>query len=103
LRAIFQGAKKSCKEKKLQKRKEKIIVDVNAIILENRKKRTRTSLTAPNKVIKEISLPQEGDTGEIIGKTTTDASKLVVASNVVGTIIELDVEEKQNSGDANTE
>jgi hypothetical protein len=72
-------------------------------MLENREKRARTSLIAPKKVIKEVTLPQEGDTGEIIGETTTNVGKHVVASNVVGKIIEAIVEEKQNLRDANTE
>jgi hypothetical protein len=95
LKAIFQGVKKSCREKQFQKKKEKIIVDVNAIMLENRKKRTGTSLTTPNKMIKEISLLQEGDASEFIGETTIDASKPIVASNVVGKIIEVAIEENR--------
>jgi len=38
-------------KKKIQKRKEKIIVDGNAIRLENRKKKKGTSLATPSKVI----------------------------------------------------
>jgi hypothetical protein len=52
-------------------------------------------------VLKEVSLPQEGDTSEIIGETTTNVGKPIVTSNVVGKIIEVDIEE-QNSRDANT-
>jgi len=48
-------------KKKLQKWKEKIIVDVNAIMLENRKKKKGTSLATPSKVITNVSLRQEGD------------------------------------------
>jgi hypothetical protein len=42
-------------KKKLQKRKEKIIVDVNAIMLENKKKKRGASSVTPNKVT-EVSL-----------------------------------------------
>ncbi len=52
-------------------------------------------------MLKEVSLPQEGDTSEIIGETTTNVGKPIVTSNVVGKIIEVDIEE-QNSRDANT-
>jgi hypothetical protein len=68
-------------------------MDVNAIMLENMKKRTKTSSTAPNKVIIEVSLPQDKDINEIIGEIITDAGKLVVASNVVGKTTKVDVEE----------
>jgi hypothetical protein len=68
-------------------------MDINAIMLENKKKRTRTSPTTLNKVIKKVSLLQEGDIGEIIGETTTDVGKPDATSNVVGKIIEVAVEE----------
>jgi hypothetical protein len=68
-------------------------MDVNAIMLENMKKRTKTSSSAPNKVIIEVSLPQDKDINEIIGEIITDAGKLVVASNVVGKTTKVDVEE----------
>jgi hypothetical protein len=41
-------------KKKLQKWKEKIIVDFNAIMLENMKKRRGTSSITPNKVITKV-------------------------------------------------
>jgi hypothetical protein len=68
-------------------------MDVNAIMLENMKKRTKTSSSTPNKVNTEVSLPQDGDINEIIGEIITDAGKLVVASNVVGKTTKVDVEE----------
>jgi hypothetical protein len=40
-------------------------MDVNAIMLENRKKRKGASLVNPNKVIAKVSLSQEGDIGLI--------------------------------------
>jgi hypothetical protein len=57
-------------------------VDVNAITLENRKKKKGTSLVTPSKVIIEISLCQEGD-----------VHKLVAASNVVNKVIEVAIGE----------
>jgi hypothetical protein len=68
-------------------------VDVNAIMLENRKKRTKASLAAPNKVITKVSLPREGDTSEIIGETITNVGKPIVTSNVVGKTAKVVVEE----------
>jgi hypothetical protein len=68
-------------------------------MLENRKKRIKTSSTTPNKMITNVSLPQEGDTGETISKTTIDVSKHVIASNVVSKTIKLYIEENQNLRD----
>jgi hypothetical protein len=81
-------------KKKFQKWKEKIIVDVNAIMLENMKKMIGASSTTPNKVITEVSLPQEGDTGETISETTTDIDNPTAASNVVSKTIKVVVQEK---------
>jgi hypothetical protein len=53
-------------------------MDVNAITLENRKKKKGVSLTTPSKVITEVSLRQE-----------QDADKHVVTSNVVNKVIEV--------------
>jgi len=79
-------------KKKLQKRKEKIIVDVNAIMLENRKKKKGTSLATPSKVIIKVSLRQEGDD-----------DKLIVASNVVNKVIEVAIGEDQNLNNVDIE
>jgi hypothetical protein len=53
-------------------------MDVNAITLENRKKKKGVSLTTPSKVITKVSLRQE-----------RDADKLVATSNVVNKVIEV--------------
>jgi hypothetical protein len=71
-------------------------------MLENMKKRKKTSSIAPNKVITKVSLPQEGDTREIIGKFIIDVNKLVDASNVIGKTTKVAIEEEYNLGDVNT-
>jgi hypothetical protein len=76
-------------------------MDVNPIMLENMKKRIGASSTTPNKVITEVSLPQEGDTNETIGETTTNTDKPIVTSNVVSKIVEVAIEEK-NMRDVDT-
>ncbi len=58
-------------------------MDVNAIMLENRKKKKGTSLATPSKVITKVSLPQEGDVSKLI----VDANKLVAASSVVSKVM----------------
>jgi len=95
---------------KVQKQKEKIIVDVNAIMLENKKKRKGTSSIIVNKVITKVSLPQEGDIGETIGKTIediskpiTNANKLVAISSVVNKAIEVATEKGHNLRDIDPE
>jgi hypothetical protein len=60
-------------------------VDVNGIMLENRKKKKGTSLATPSKVITEVSLRQEGDD-----------DKPIVPSNVVNKVIEVSIGEDQN-------
>ncbi len=45
-------------------------------------------------MIIEISLPQEGDNGETIGKTTTDINKPTTTSNVVSKTVEVVIEEE---------
>ncbi len=72
-------------------------MDVNAIMLENMKKRIGASSTTPNKVIIKISLLQEGDTSE----TTIDTNKPIARSNVVTKIVEVVIEE-QNLKDVDT-
>ncbi len=74
-------------------------MDVNAIMLENKKKRKGTSSIILNKVITKVSLPQEGDIGEIMSKTIediskpiTNANKLVAISSVVNKAIEVATE-----------
>jgi hypothetical protein len=63
----------------------------------------RNIINNSNKVITEVSLPQERDTNETIGKTienigkpTTNANKPIVASNVMNKVVEVVVEEGQN-------
>jgi hypothetical protein len=63
-------------------------------MLENMKKRIGASSRTPNKVITEISLPQEGDISETISETTIDTDKPIVASNVVSKIVEVAIEEQ---------
>jgi len=53
-------------------------MDVNAITLENRKKKKGVSLTTPSKVIIEVLVRQEWD-----------VDKPVAASNVVNKVIEV--------------
>jgi two-component sensor histidine kinase len=65
-------------------------------MLENRKKRTGASLATPNKMIIKVSLLQEGDIGEIIGETTTNASKHAITSNVVNKTIKVVIEGEQS-------
>jgi len=72
-------------------------MDVNAIMLENMKKRIEASSTTPNKVIIKVSLLQEGDTSE----TTTNTNKPIATSNVVTKIVEVIIEE-QNLKDVDT-
>jgi hypothetical protein len=57
-------------------------MDVNAITLENRKKKKRTPLTTPSKVITKVSLHQEGD-----------VDKPIATSNVVNKVIEVTIGE----------
>jgi len=76
-------------------------VDVNAIMLENMKKRIGASSTTLNKVIIKVSLFQEGHINETIGETTTDTDKPIVTSNVVTKIVEVAIEE-QNLRDVDT-
>ncbi len=77
---------------RLQKRKEKIIVDVNAIMMDNKKKKKGASSTNPSKVITKLSLLQEGD----VGKAIANADKLVATSNVVNKVIEVVIGEDQS-------
>ncbi|CAM6015330.1 unnamed protein product [Sphagnum balticum] len=67
-------------------------MDVNAITLENRKKKKGASLATPSKVIIEVSLCQEGD-----------VDKLVAASNVVNKVIEVVIGEDRNLNNAGIE
>ncbi len=78
-------------KKKIQKRKEKTIMDVNAIMLKNKKKKKGTSSTTLSKMIIEISLPQEGD-----------ANKLVVVSSVVNKVVEVDIGEDHSLSTVDT-
>ncbi len=85
-------------------------MDVNAIMLENRKKKKGTSSITPNKVITKVSLPQEADIGETTGETiedisksTIDVMKLTAASNVMSKVIKIVVEEEHNMRDVDTE
>jgi hypothetical protein len=64
-------------------------MDVNAIMLENMKKKKGASSTTPSKVIIEVSLPQEGD----VDKFVANADKHIATSNVVNKVIEVDVGE----------
>jgi len=75
-------------------------VDVNAIMLENKKKRRRTSSIIPNKVIKKVSLFREGGIGETIsnitkdiGKPITNVDKHATTCSVLSKTIEVAVEE----------
>jgi hypothetical protein len=77
-------------------------MDVNAITLENRKKRKRASSITPNKVIIKLSSLQEGDTGEAIGKITIDVNKHVATSSFVNKVVKIVVEEGQNLKDVDT-
>ncbi len=99
MNVIFQGVRDAVREKKkLQKRKEKIIVDVNAIIFKNRKKKKGTSLATPSKMITKISLFQKGD----ISKSDVDVDKPIVTSNVVNKVIEIPIVEYQNLRNVDT-
>jgi hypothetical protein len=73
-------------------------VDVNAIILENRKKEKGASLATLSKMITKISLPQEGD----IYKSVTNVDKPVAASNVVNKVIEVAIGEYQSLSNVDT-
>ncbi len=64
-------------------------MDVNAIMLENMKKKKGTSSTIPTKVVTKISLPQEGG----VDKSIADANKPNATSNVMSKVIEIDVGE----------
>jgi hypothetical protein len=86
-------------KKKLQKQKEKIIVDVNAIMMENKKKKEGTSLANPSKVITEVSLLQEGD----VGKLVANANKLIATSNVVNKVVEVVIREDQSLSNVDIE
>jgi hypothetical protein len=84
-------------------------VDVNAIMLENQKKRRRTLLVIPNKVITKVSLFQEGGIGETIsnitkdtGKPITNVDKHVTTSSVLSKVIEVVVEEGNFLRDVDT-
>jgi len=72
-------------KKKFQKWKDKIIMDVNAIMMENKKKKKGASSTTPSKVSTKVSLPQEGD----VGKPIADVDKHVATFNVVNKVIEV--------------
>ncbi len=73
-------------------------MDVNAIILENRKKEKGASLATLSKMITKISLPQEGD----IYKSVTNVDKPVAASNVVNKVIEVAIGEYQSLSNVDT-
>jgi hypothetical protein len=80
--------------------KEKIIVDVNAIMLENKKKRRKTSSVIPNKVITKVSLFQEEGIGETIsniikdtGKPIANVDKHAATSSVLSKVVEVAIEE----------
>jgi len=67
-------------------------MDINAILLDNTKKRKKSSLVTPNKVIVEVLLCQR-DTSETINETIVDidrpitnVGKLVVASNFMSKV-----------------
>jgi len=67
-------------------------VDVNSIMMENKKKKKGASLTTLCKVNTKVSLPQEGD----VGKLVVDVDKHVATSNVVNRVIEVATGEDQN-------
>jgi hypothetical protein len=67
-------------------------MDVNAIMMENKKKKKGASLTTPSKVNTKVSLLQEGD----VGKLVVDVDKHVATSNVVNMVIEVATGEDQN-------
>jgi hypothetical protein len=69
-------------------------MDVNAIMLENKKIRLGESSTTPNKVIIEVSLPQEEDIDETIGEIITNTNKPIATSNVVSKTVEVTIEEE---------
>lgn len=73
-------------------------MDVNAIILENRKKKKGASLATLSKMITKISLPQEGD----ICKSATNVDKPVTASNAVNKVLEVAVGEYQSLSNVDT-
>ncbi len=77
-------------------------MDVNAIMLENRKKRKGASSITPNKVITKVSLTQEGDTSETMGEITIDANKPTTTFSFVNKAIEIVVEEGHNLRDVDT-
>jgi hypothetical protein len=73
-------------------------MDVNAIMLENRKKK-RSIISNPSKVIIEVSLPREGDAGKFVA----NVDKLITTSNVVNKVIEIVVGEDQSLGNVDVE
>jgi hypothetical protein len=77
-------------------------MDVNAIMLENRKKRKGTSSITPNKVITKVSLPQEGDICETIGEITINDDNPTTTSSFVRKAIEIAIEEGHNLRDVDT-
>ncbi len=84
-------------------------MDVNAIMLEKKKKRKRTSSVTPNKMITKVSLFQEGDTNETISKTSKDigkpiidVDKLAATSSVVSKVVEVVVEKGKTLKDVHT-
>ncbi len=60
-------------------------MDVNTIVMENKKKKKGASSTTPSKVSTKVSLPQEGD----VGKPIVDVDKHVATSNVVNKVIKV--------------
>jgi hypothetical protein len=85
-------------KKKLQKQKE-IIVDVNAIMMENKKKKKGASSRNPSKVITKVSLPQEGD----VSKFVANVDKPIAASNVVNKVIKVAIGEDQSFNNVDIE
>jgi hypothetical protein len=73
-------------------------MDVNAIMMENKKKK-KTSLGNPSKVITEVSLPQEGD----VGKLVADVNKPIATSNVVNKVVKVAIGEDQSLSNVDIE
>lgn len=67
-------------------------MDVNAIMMENKKKKKGASSTTPSKVNTKVSLPQERDAG----KPVADVDKHVATTNVVNKVIEVAIGKDQS-------
>ncbi len=65
-------------KKKTQNKKEKMIVDVNAILLVKKKKEKNKPVVTTSKEITKISLVHEGNPGEVVEAISSIVGKGVV-------------------------